>query len=103
MDVEALREMLVPGLSQDPWSPLFVGPSDCDGELVLNLPFNFTKSMSWELTHILFRATHPPAPLCYPPRSVSLLVNVGSVSFSDFDEPTATNVALEEVSGGGLL
>jgi len=102
-DVESLREMLVPGLSQDPWSPLFVGPSECDGELVLRLPFNFTKSMSWELTHILFRASHPPAPLCYPPRSAALIVNRSSVTFSDFDDADAVVVPLQEIAGGALL
>lgn len=100
-DAIALREMLVPGLSQEPWSPLFVGPSECDGELVLRLPFNFIKSMSWELTHMLFRASHPPAPLSYPPRSVALIPNVACVSFDDFNE--AVQVPLEEVPGGGLL
>jgi len=64
-DIEHLREMLVPGLSQEPWSPLFIGPSECDGELAFIMPFSFQKSMHWELTHILFRANHPPAPLCY--------------------------------------
>jgi hypothetical protein len=100
-DVAALREMLVPGLTQEPWSPLFVGPSECDGELVLRIPFNFTKSMTWELTHMLFRASHPPAPLSYPPRSVALIPNVTSVSFDDFME--AVQVPLEEAPGGGLL
>jgi hypothetical protein len=102
-DISDLREMLVPGLSQEPWSPLFVGPSQCDGEIVLRLPFNFAKSMSWEISHILIRASHPPAPMSYPPRSVGLIANASSVSFSDFEDSKAVSVPLEEVSGGALL
>jgi len=102
-DLADLKEMLVPGLTQEPRSPLFVGPSECDGELLLQLPFSFKKAMSWELTHVLVRASHPPAPHSYPPRSVALIVNVTSTSFSDFDDPTVLSVQLQDLGNGVLV
>lgn len=103
VDLADLREMLVPGLSQEGRSPLFVGPSQCDGELLLRLPFNFRKSMNWELTHLMIRATHPPAPNSHPPRSVALLPNVPSAQFSDFDDPCVTVVELQDAGSGVFL
>jgi len=102
-DLASLREMLVPGLTEEPRSPLFVGPSACDGEIILRLSFNFQKSIAWEITHIMLRADHPPAPSCLPPRSVSLLPNVEAVSFNDFDDPTVLTVDLQEGARGSLL
>lgn len=102
-DLGDLKEMLVPGITQEARAPLFVGPSECDGEVLLRLPFNFRKSMSWELTHILLKATHPPAPHSYPPKSIALLPNVPSANFADFEDPTVITVQLQEVSPGVLL
>ena len=47
-DIVACRDMLVPSL-QELTGPLFVGPSLMDGEILVRLPFNFTKAISWEL------------------------------------------------------
>jgi len=102
-DMGDFREMLVPGISQEQWSPLFVGPSECDGEIALRIPFNFQRSMSWELTHILVRAAHPPAPSCAPPKSIALLPNVTSVAFSDFDDASAIVLPLKDNGNGALL
>jgi len=103
VDLVDLREMLVPGLREEVRSPLFVGPSECDGELVVRLPFGFRKSMNWELTHLLVRASHPPAPHSHPPRSVALIPNIPSVQFSDFDDPTVTVVQVQPNKNGVLV
>jgi len=100
-DLEDLRELLVPGLNQEARSPFFVGPSQCDGEILIRVPFNFKKSMSWELTHILVQATHPPAPHSFPPRSVALLANAPSATFTDLDD--AALVPVQETSRGVFL
>eukprot|EP00928_Gymnodinium_smaydae_P032314 TRINITY_DN23439_c0_g4_i1.p1 TRINITY_DN23439_c0_g4~~TRINITY_DN23439_c0_g4_i1.p1 ORF type:complete len:369 (+),score=72.42 TRINITY_DN23439_c0_g4_i1:556-1662(+) len=102
-DLEDLKEMLVPGLVQEQRSPLFVGPSECDGEVIVRLPFNFPKAVSWEISHILVRATHPPAPHCGAPRCLALLPNVASASFSDFEDPTTLVVELRDIGSGVLL
>lgn len=102
-DLADFREMLVPGLLQEPWSPLFVGPSACDGEVAVRLPLNFSKSLCWEVTHVLVRACHPPAPQCRAPRSLTLIPNAATVMFSDFDSPTAVSVPLEDTGKGSLL
>lgn len=96
-DLADVREALSPGLSLEPRSPLFIGPSECDGEFVLRLPFNFQKAMSWEVTHIMIRATHPPAPGCRPPRSLGLLANLPNATFSDFEDPTVPVVECEQM------
>lgn len=100
VDLADLREMLVPGLSEEARTPLFVGPSECDGEVVLRLPFNFRKVMSWEISHILLRASHPPAPNCFPPRVAAVLPNVEGVSFQDFDDASVLTIQLTELGGG---
>lgn len=56
--------------------------------------------MSWEITHLMLRATHPPTPHSYAPRSVALLPNVASTNFSDFEDPTVTTISPREVSPG---
>ncbi|CAE7240631.1 RNF14, partial [Symbiodinium sp. CCMP2592] len=88
-DVQDCKDMLVPSADQEAKSPLFVGPSQMDGEILLRLPFNFTSAISWEVTHIHVRATHPPAPNCCRPKSLGLLANSPSATFSDFDDSTA--------------
>lgn len=103
IDLTDLREMLVPGITEEIRSPLFVGPSEVDGELLVRIPFNFRKAMSWEITHILLRASHPPAPHSYPPRSVALLPNMPSATFTDFDDPTATVVPVQAGPKGTLV
>lgn len=103
VDLADLRDMLVPGLSPEPRAPLFVGPSSCDGELLVRLPFNFRKAMNWELTHILVQATHPPAPHSCPPRSVALLPNVTSAQFNDFDDPSITAIDTLDMGSGIFL
>merc|ERR1712194_617189 len=100
VDLADLKEMLIPGLTKEPRAPLFVGPSDCDGEVLSRLPFNFRKAMCWEITHILIKATHPPAPHAYPPRSVGVLPNVTNADFGDFEDPTALKLPLHEQSPG---
>ncbi|CAE7541662.1 RNF14, partial [Symbiodinium microadriaticum] len=94
-DVQDCKDMLVPSADQEAKSPLFVGPSQMDGEILLRLPFNFTSAISWEVTHIHLRATHPPAPNCCRPKSLGLLANSPSATFSDFDDSTAVTVNLE--------
>merc|ERR1712232_630730 len=102
-DTMDLREMLVPGLKKEARSPLFVGPSQCDGELLIRLPFNFPKALSWEFTHLRVRASHPPAPGCVAPRSVALLANTPSATFSDFEDSNAVEVALTRVGDGEFI
>eukprot|EP00434_Breviolum_minutum_P012346 symbB.v1.2.010880.t1/scaffold689.1/size246588/11 len=102
-DVNDCREMLVPSLEEEEAdrSPLFVGPSLMDGEILVRLPFNFTKAISWEVTHLHLHASHAPAPNCSPPKSVGLLANLPSASFSDFeDNRVVVRVDLEEISEG---
>eukprot|EP00439_Symbiodinium_sp_Y106_P082659 s85_g22.t1 len=99
-DVQDCKDMLVPSADQEAKSPLFVGPSQMDGEILLRLPFNFTSAISWEVTHIHVRATHPPAPNCCRPKSLGLLANSPSATFSDFDDSTAVTVNLEDVGNG---
>eukprot|EP00931_Biecheleriopsis_adriatica_P116445 TRINITY_DN92081_c0_g1_i1.p1 TRINITY_DN92081_c0_g1~~TRINITY_DN92081_c0_g1_i1.p1 ORF type:complete len:578 (-),score=128.99 TRINITY_DN92081_c0_g1_i1:22-1755(-) len=102
-DLADLRDMLVPGLTQEARSPLFVGPSQMDGELLIRLPFNFSKAISWELTHLLFRASHPPGTGCCAPKSIGLLANSPSATFTDFeDSATAALVNLEDLGNGVL-
>lgn len=103
VDSKDLKEMLLPGLSEEARSPLFVGPSEVDGELLVILPFSFTKSMTWELTHLLVKANHPPSPNSFPPRSVAIIPNATNVTFSDFDDAPAVEVALEDRGGGAYL
>ncbi|CAE7837358.1 RNF14, partial [Symbiodinium necroappetens] len=99
-DVQDCKDMLVPSADQEAKSPLFVGPSQMDGEILLRLPFNFTSAISWEVTHIHVRATHPPAPNCCRPKSLGLLANSPSATFSDFDDSTAVTVNLEDMGNG---
>ncbi|CAE8715875.1 unnamed protein product [Polarella glacialis] len=84
-------------------SPLFVGPSQIDGELLIRLPFNFQNYLCWELTHLLVRVTHPPSPGCRPPRSMALLANMPSATFTDFEDSGAAVVPLEDIGNGVLL
>eukprot|EP00927_Polykrikos_kofoidii_P055174 TRINITY_DN49462_c0_g1_i1.p1 TRINITY_DN49462_c0_g1~~TRINITY_DN49462_c0_g1_i1.p1 ORF type:complete len:579 (-),score=81.26 TRINITY_DN49462_c0_g1_i1:67-1731(-) len=100
VDMEDLREMLVPGLSGEARSPLFIGPSECDGELMLRIPFNFQNQICWEITHLIVRASHPPAPGCRPPRSIGILVNRPSATFNDFDDSDAIKIDLRETGDG---
>lgn len=102
-DLLELHEMLVPGLTEEPRSPLFIGPSDVDGEVLLRLPFNFQQAISWEITHVVVRASHPPAPGCRAPRSLGLVANVPSATFSDFEEPTTVVVPFEPGANGTLV
>mmetsp|Transcript_52178 Transcript_52178/g.124352 ORF Transcript_52178/g.124352 Transcript_52178/m.124352 type:complete len:704 (+) Transcript_52178:116-2227(+) len=102
-DLEDLKEMLAPGLTAASRSPLFVGPSSCDGEVMLLIPFNFQKSLAWEITHIQLKASHPPAPNSAAPKSMGLLPNVTSASFSDFDDPTTPVVQLQDRGKGVLV
>mmetsp|Transcript_69230 Transcript_69230/g.150662 ORF Transcript_69230/g.150662 Transcript_69230/m.150662 type:complete len:547 (+) Transcript_69230:46-1686(+) len=102
-DLEDFREMLVPGLSQEVRSPLFVGPSECDGEILARLPFNFQKFLSWEITHITIRASHPPQPGCRAPRFLGILANQPNATFSDFDHPKTVVVPLVDSGRGTLL
>lgn len=101
-DLADLRDILVPGLTHEARSPLFVGPSHCDGELIVRIPFNFQKAISWELTHILIKATHPPSPGCRAPRSIALLANAPNATFTDFDDPSCV-VRLQDDGKGALL
>lgn len=103
-DVDVFKEMLVPGLaSNDIQQVLFVGPSECDGEMVLKLPFNFPGSICWEITHVTFGASHPPSPGARPPVKVQVLANRPDASFDDFDDANAANVDLVEDETTGLL
>ncbi|CAJ1397245.1 unnamed protein product [Effrenium voratum] len=100
-DVMDCRDMLVPSIDQEAKSPLFVGPSLMDGEILVRLPFSFTSALSWELTHLTLRADHSPAPNCLAPKSLSLLPNLPSAGFSDFEDSNiAASVDLEEVGEG---
>lgn len=98
-DIDDLREMLVPGL-QEVRSPLFVGPSGCDGEILLKISFAFQRAMCWEVTHFVLRASHPPSHGCRPPRSLGIMPNMPHATFSDFEDPTAIIVPLRESSSG---
>eukprot|EP00913_Durusdinium_trenchii_P029366 g27529.t1 len=90
-------QMLVPSVeAPESSTPLFVGPSLMDGEILVRLPFNFTKAISWEVTHLHLHASHAPAPNCVPPKSVGLLANLPSAAFSDFEDSNAAHVELEE-------
>lgn len=102
-DLLDLRDMLMPGVSYEQRCPLFVGPSECDGELLVRLPFNFPKAISWEITHLIITATHPPTPTSRPPRSVGLIANAPSATFSDFEDPTTIRVPLEDHGHGKLI
>eukprot|EP00929_Paragymnodinium_shiwhaense_P113503 TRINITY_DN81791_c0_g1_i1.p1 TRINITY_DN81791_c0_g1~~TRINITY_DN81791_c0_g1_i1.p1 ORF type:complete len:544 (-),score=117.75 TRINITY_DN81791_c0_g1_i1:203-1834(-) len=100
-DLDDLRDMVSPSVgAADSQSPLFVGPSECDGEILLRLSFN--KSISWEITHIAIKASHPPAPGCRPPRSLGVLANSPHASFSDFEDHSATVVPLVD-NGKGVF
>lgn len=96
-DLDVFKQMLVPGVAGNTsQQPLFVGPSECDGEMVLKLPFNFPKGICWEITHLIFRASHPPAPGARPPVIAQVLANRPNASFGDFDDANAANVDLVE-------
>mmetsp|Transcript_70626 Transcript_70626/g.147940 ORF Transcript_70626/g.147940 Transcript_70626/m.147940 type:complete len:647 (+) Transcript_70626:229-2169(+) len=99
-DYDDIREMLVPGITQERRQPLFVGPSACDGELVVHIPFNFAKALTWDLTHFLIRAHLPPAPHSYPPRSLDIIPNLTTCGFSDFDQPGTASVELKDMGDG---
>jgi len=103
VDLDDLREMLVPGLSEESRSPLFVGPSECDGEVLMKLPFNFQKAVCWEITHIGLLASHPPTPGSRAPRSIGLLANHPNATFSDFEDPTTVVVPLQDTGGGTFV
>jgi len=98
-DLADLKQMLV--VRAEPRFPLFVGPSRCDGELSITLPFNFQRTLSWNISHLRVRATHPPAPMCYPPRYLTIIPNQDSVTFSDFEDPSAVTVPFLDT--GGIL
>eukprot|EP00930_Biecheleria_cincta_P039926 TRINITY_DN27399_c0_g2_i1.p1 TRINITY_DN27399_c0_g2~~TRINITY_DN27399_c0_g2_i1.p1 ORF type:complete len:586 (+),score=106.64 TRINITY_DN27399_c0_g2_i1:26-1759(+) len=102
-DLLDLREMLVPSIGPEARSPLFLGPSHLDGELLIRLPFNFSKAISWELTHILIHATHPPSPQCVPPKSIGLLPNMPSATFNDFDDSNVAALMNLEAVGSGVF
>lgn len=91
----------MPGLVHKPRSPLFIGASQCDGELLVRVPFN--EALAWELTHIVIRATHPPSPGSRPPRTLGAIPNQPSASFSDFDDPTAPLVEFQDMGDAGFV
>eukprot|EP00971_Amphidinium_carterae_P317389 6310093-Amphidinium_carterae.1 len=45
----------------------------------------------------LLIASHPPSAGSHPPRSMALLPNVTTASFSDFDDPTTPTLELQEL------
>lgn len=101
-DVESFKHMLVPGISQNSLQQVhFVGPSECDGEMILKLPFS--NGFCWEITHLTFGAAHPPAPGAKPPVKVQVLANRPDASFDDFDDGNAANVDLVEDEATRML
>lgn len=103
-DAGSFKQMLVPGISQDLNRQVhFVGPSECDGEMILKVPFSFPKALSWEITHVIFGANYPPAPGAMPPVRIQVLANRPDASFDDFHDGNAANVNLVKGEAAGTL
>lgn len=100
-DLADLKRALAPTITAS--QPPFFMESECDGELLVRLPFAFSDRISWELTHLRIDVSHPPDPRSRPPRSALLLVNQPDASFDDFIDSNAAVLDLREDGKGFLV
>mmetsp|Transcript_9477 Transcript_9477/g.24091 ORF Transcript_9477/g.24091 Transcript_9477/m.24091 type:complete len:498 (+) Transcript_9477:1034-2527(+) len=92
-DCQDLQRMLAASAEGRGKYPCFI-ESECDGELIVHIPFASNVRATFEVTHVVLHATHPGGPGRGPPTQATILANRPTAGFGDDDDATAVRASV---------